>query len=143
MQKYAHLVELEKCFQTHIFLQNFVLRQPRTSPPKFLQNFANFIFPILLTLTLSSGADEHVPDSHSGGVVHAAVEVQDLGRDARDAAVEQPVLLLLHRLPDRLAPRLKGSIGEGPNHSNFSDRSSVRILGIQRKPRNGQNSFKN
>ena len=32
-------------------------------------------------------------------------------------------------------PKLKGSIGEGPNHSNFSDRSSVRILGIQRKPR--------
>ena len=25
-------------------------------------------------------------------------------------------------------PKLKGSIGEGPNHSNFSDRSSVRIL---------------
>ena len=30
---------------------------------------------------------------------------------------------------------LKGSIGEGPSHSNFSDRSSVRILGIERKPR--------
>ena len=28
--------------------------------------------------------------------------------------------------------KLKGSIGEGPNHSNFSDRSSVRILGIGR-----------
>ena len=25
-------------------------------------------------------------------------------------------------------PQLKGSIGEGPNHSNFSDRNSVRIL---------------
>ena len=25
-------------------------------------------------------------------------------------------------------PKLKGSIGEEPNHSNFSDRSSVRIL---------------
>ena len=34
MQKYANLVELEKCCQTHIFLQNFVLIQPRTSPPK-------------------------------------------------------------------------------------------------------------
>ena len=32
-------------------------------------------------------------------------------------------------------PELKGSIGEGSNHSNFSDRSSVRILGIERKPR--------
>ena len=34
MQKYAHLVELEKCCLTHIFLQNFVFIQPRTSPPK-------------------------------------------------------------------------------------------------------------
>ena len=34
MQKYAKLVELENCCQTHIFLQNFVLIQPRTSPPK-------------------------------------------------------------------------------------------------------------
>ena len=39
VQKYAHLVELEKFCQTHIFLQNFVLIQPRTSPPNFLQNF--------------------------------------------------------------------------------------------------------
>ena len=45
MQKYANLVELEKCCQTHIFLQNFVLIQPRTSPLKIckiLQNFAKF-----------------------------------------------------------------------------------------------------
>ena len=34
MQKDANLVELEKCCQTHIFLQNFVLIQPRTSPLK-------------------------------------------------------------------------------------------------------------
>ena len=34
MQKFAHLVELEKFCQTHIFLQKFVLIQPRTSPPK-------------------------------------------------------------------------------------------------------------
>ena len=49
MQKYANLVELEKCCQTHIFLQNFVLIQPRTSPPKICKNL--LIFPILLTLT--------------------------------------------------------------------------------------------
>ena len=46
MQKYAHPVELEKCCRTHIFLQNFVLIQPRTSPPKNcknnLQKFASF-----------------------------------------------------------------------------------------------------
>ena len=48
MQKYANLVELEKCCQTHIFLQNFVLIQPRTSPPKICKIL--LIFPILLTL---------------------------------------------------------------------------------------------
>ena len=46
VQKDAHLVELAKCCQTHIFLQKFVLIQPRTSPPKcckickMLQHFA-------------------------------------------------------------------------------------------------------
>ena len=34
MQKDANRVDLEKCCQTHIFLQHFVLIQPRTSPPK-------------------------------------------------------------------------------------------------------------
>ena len=42
MQKDANLVELEKCCQTHIFLQNFVSIQPRTSPPKICKKFANF-----------------------------------------------------------------------------------------------------
>ena len=44
MQKCAHIVELEKCCQTHIFLQNFVLIQPRTSLPKIYKilKFANF-----------------------------------------------------------------------------------------------------
>ena len=48
MQKYANLVELEKCCRAHIliiFLQNFVLIQPRTSPPKIckiLQTIAKF-----------------------------------------------------------------------------------------------------
>ena len=30
--------------------------------------------------------------------------------------------------PPALRPELKGSIGEGPNHSNFSHQSSVKIL---------------
>ena len=44
MQKYANLVELEKCCQTHIFLQIFVLIQPRTSQQKIckiVQQIAN------------------------------------------------------------------------------------------------------
>ena len=42
VQKDANLVELEKCCQTHIFLQNFVLIQPRTSPLKICKNLQNF-----------------------------------------------------------------------------------------------------
>ena len=46
MQKYANLVDREKCCQTHIFLQKFVLIQLRTSPRKNcnkLEMFANFL----------------------------------------------------------------------------------------------------
>ena len=44
------------------------------------------------------------------------------------------------RRAEQPAASLEGSIGEGPNHSNFSDRSSVRILGIERKPRKATSS---
>ena len=50
MQKDANLVELEKCCQTHIFLQNLGLIQPRTSPPKYFAKILQKL-PILLTLT--------------------------------------------------------------------------------------------
>ena len=36
---------------------------------------------------------------------------------------------------ERSRTELKGSVGEGPNQTNYLDRSSVRILGIQRIPR--------
>ena len=49
VQKDANLVDLEKCCRTHIFLQNFVLIQPRTSPQKICKIV--LIFSILLTLT--------------------------------------------------------------------------------------------
>ena len=44
VQKDANLVELEKCCQTHIFLQKFVLIQPRTSPLKNCKIFEKCIF---------------------------------------------------------------------------------------------------
>ena len=47
MQKYANLVELEKCCQTHILLQNFVLIQPRTSPLKICKILQIIISPQL------------------------------------------------------------------------------------------------
>ena len=48
VQKCTHLVELEKCCILHIYLQNLVLIQPRTSPPKickFWKKVANFAMP--------------------------------------------------------------------------------------------------
>ena len=59
MQKYENLVELEKCCQTaqtHTFLQNFVLVQPRTSPPKKLQKKCNLAISLILkTLSRTRG----------------------------------------------------------------------------------------
>ena len=50
VQKYANLVELEKCCETHIFLQNFVLIQPRTSPPKVYKHLAKR-WPLIFTFS--------------------------------------------------------------------------------------------
>ena len=63
MQKYANLLELEKCYQTHIFLQDFVLIQPRTSPPKICKllvkivNFASLLLVIKLFATFANFAN--------------------------------------------------------------------------------------
>ena len=43
-------------------------------------------------------------------------------RHSRRSSSERP--------PRRPRPELKGSVGERPNQTNYSDRSSVRILGI-------------
>ena len=50
MQKYANLVELEKCCR---FLQNFVLIQPRTSPPKICKKFQKISKKLLFLLILT------------------------------------------------------------------------------------------
>ena len=69
---------------------------------------------------------------------------QEVARlEARFGAVESDVSPVVSDDPlIRLqsASKLKGSVGEGPNQTNYSDRSSVRILGIQRKPRKGTSS---
>ena len=137
MQKYANLVELEKCCQTHIFLQNFVLIQPRTSPPKIRKIL--LIFPNLLTLTPNrKGSDIRAepagkpgsPPRSPGSPPRALPQAR---RDGGLREATTPVEALKPGRPPVRAfeppqPWLKGSIGEGSNHSNFSDRSSVRIL---------------
>ena len=58
--------------------------------------------------------------------MHANVTIYDTELDNLD-----PVLKDFNNqtVPiEEFFPQLKGSIGEGPNHSNFSDRNSVRIL---------------
>ena len=58
--------------------------------------------------------------------MHANVTIYDTELDNLD-----PVLKDFNNqtVPiEEFFPQLKGSIGEGPNHSNFSDRSSVSIL---------------
>ena len=61
VQKDANLVELEKCCRTHIFLQNFILIQPRTSPLKICKILLIIIFPILLILTLRVSPPRRAP----------------------------------------------------------------------------------
>ena len=56
VQKDANLVELEKCCQTHILLQNFVLIQPRTSPPKICNILQN---PVLLVVNPANFSERH------------------------------------------------------------------------------------
>ena len=52
-------------------------------------------------------------------------ELEDLQRHREDLG--EPTAARRSRHDE---PKLKGSIGEGPNHSNFSDQSSVRIQEI-------------
>ena len=100
MQKYANLVEFEKCCQTHIFLQKFVLIQPRTSPPKICKIL--LIFPILLTLTLAGHLVAHAGvDGLRGG---EAGERPDFRRAAVEAAAprESGAILMdsIHRIQE-------------------------------------------
>jgi len=60
VQKDTNLVELEKCCRTHIFLQNFVLIQPRTSPPKICK--------ILLILKISKKLEQNIARGPSSEV---------------------------------------------------------------------------
>ena len=77
------------------------------------------------------------------------------GKDHRQPDDRQPVEKDGHRRTGkdgqlhRLSPsdlwksdaKLKGSIGEGPNHSNFSDQSSVRIQESSAKKTNNSEMF--
>ena len=90
MQKCTHLVELDKCCQTHIFLQMFVLIQPRTSPPKICKNYTkNCKLTQHLPILLISGRAE-VRDVLAGPrplLGDELVEEQSEGEDVRALVV--------------------------------------------------------
>ena len=88
MQKYGNLVELEKCCQTHIFLQNVVLIQPRTSPPKFAKSCKN-----LSILPIRSPADELLDLDDA-----AAVEIEHLEELRELGGGDQGGEVRLHRI---------------------------------------------
>ena len=48
--------------------------------------------------------------------------------DPDDKSAKETASLLTQAAIIASGSELKGSVGEGPNHSNYSDRSSVRII---------------
>ena len=59
-------------------------------------------------------------DGYSVGQMSRAPDEENSGPAARESVTEGE--------PNPRHPKLKGSIGEGSNHSNFSHQSSVKIL---------------
>ena len=132
MQKYANLVELEKCCQTHIFLQKSVSIQPRTNPPKIcrsLRLFANF-------------ANRHAKDSASrspglAGPPHSPRDVWTRGPVRKVVRKGKP------RLPPvgpagRSRPRKKEEASEKKMEQSCSCRrvkAQNRCRSPERKPR--------
>ena len=73
-------------------------------------------------------APDDLPRYHSVGLPAPACGRRERGRSRGFPAAPAGArhALLARRLG--LEPKLKGSIGEGSNHPNFSDQSSVKIL---------------
>ena len=103
-QSGVHLVDLVKTIQmsTSICLPKLGSIAPRRSPHTYVGNFGNLR---VSKFDQSKGYRNQV----WGGGAH-----RRHGQRRRAAG--------------RCAPEFRGSIGEGPNHSNYSDRSAVRIF---------------
>ena len=123
------------------FLAKFRFDTAENEPVKNLQNFckilqnfakfANFANPNEDPAVVASGMlgqeTARTQDAGSGFLRRAATRTAG---PAAPLAGPAPALSAARpRATGGLtAPRLKGSIGEGPNHSNFSDQSSHSIL---------------
>ena len=106
MQRHIHLVDLVKSFPTNIFLQNLASIQKRTSPIKFA----------------------HLAEKSEKGSMSNLSTQAGTAAAARPPAARTAPPRWKAGPPGRAGPKLKGSVGEGPNQTNYSDRSSVRIL---------------
>ena len=107
----------------------------------FLGSFAdvpwNFDLPGVSTISI----DVHKYGFASKGASVIAFRTPELRRKAYFPVLDGPTLYITPTLQGArggaqiasawatLMAKLKGSIGEGPNHSNFSDQSSVKIAG--------------
>ena len=100
------------------FLAKFRFGTAENEPAKNLQKFCK----IWQKLLIGSFADPNRRKTK-----HRPKEAPKPLGAAAAAKVEKLEAMDLRQHVESL-PELKGSIGEGPNHSNFSDRSSVRIL---------------
>ena len=134
MQKHVHLVDLVKSFPTNIFLQTLASIQQRTSLIKFDHLEKNQSLGRYRTFQLRRPRG-----------AWAQCTLQPILEDCCVAVVGS--CQCFHGMwpchgewssvevgfgPDQYfhgaVPGLKGSIGEGSNHSNFSHQSSVKIL---------------
>ena len=118
VQKHVNLVDLVKSFPTNIYLQNLASIQKRTSPVKFAH----------LAEKSGKGSISNLSTPRSNLLARCtALEHLSLF-GCEDVADE--VVTAAGALPSMT--ELKGSIGEGPNHSNHSNRSNSFKIGIFR-----------
>ena len=106
---------------TSIYLQTSASIQPRTSPSKFGEistqyySFVSLSGPVRKASARAPGQARLRPAAQASSGSNSGSSARSPGRG--------------------LQPGLKGSVGEGPNQTNYSDQSSIRILGIEIKPR--------
>ena len=112
MQKHVNLVDLVKSFPTNIYLQNLASIQKRTSPVKFAHLAEKSESAVRCRIFQPRGA----PLKAGAGARTSRTRPQR----SRSAGWGRPT------------SELKGSIGEGPNHSNHSNHSNSFKIGIFR-----------
>ena len=144
VQKHVNLVDLVKSFPQNIFLQNLASIQKRTSPVEFAhlaeKSGKGSISNISTKRETRGRADaeaqpeprrkwrvrspaptRHLPLCRSGG--HRSQHTQALNIHRPASGKRTPIVPQTDG-GSYAEPELKGSIGEGPNHSNHSNHSN-------------------